>query len=137
MASNIDAGVGQHATVTTPTGKAGSTTQNPLTPVEAGKNSAKSAYTTVTSSDPLVPEVVVGPIATITLTGTVSVQGDGAQTDVATTGGYGSGATVSYTVASNVASGAVIVADGDGYMVGDVLSVVGDEGVQVTVATLA
>ena len=37
MASNIDAGVGQHATVTNPTGKAGSVTQNPLTPVEYGK----------------------------------------------------------------------------------------------------
>ena len=137
MASNIDAGVGQHAVLTNPTGLAGSTTQNPLTPVQYGKNSAKSKYTTTTSSDPLVPEVVVGPIATITTTGTTSVQADGAQTDVATTGGSGSGATVSYTVATNVASGVVIVEDGSGYMVGDSLSVVGDPGVTFTVATLA
>ena len=137
MATNIDAGVGQHATLTNPTGLAGSVTQNPLTPVQAGKNSAKSAYTTVTSSDPLVPDLVVGPIATISTTGTTSTKADGAQTDVATTGGSGSGATVSYAVSSNVASGAVLVEDGDGYMVGDVLTVVGDPGVQVTVATLA
>ena len=57
MASNLDAGVGQHATVTNPTGKAGSVTQNPLIPVEDGGSSLKSAYTTVTSSDPLVPEL--------------------------------------------------------------------------------
>ena len=137
MASNIDAGVGQHAVLTNPTGLAGSTTQNPLTPVQYGKNSAKSKYTTTTSSDPLVADLVVGPIATITLTGTVSTKGDGAQTDAATEGGSGSGATISYTVASSVASGAVIVADGDGYMVGDTLSVVGDPGVTFTVATLA
>ena len=37
MASNLDAGVGQHATVTNPTGKAGSVTQNPLIPVQYGK----------------------------------------------------------------------------------------------------
>ena len=137
MATNIDAGVGQHATLTNPTGLAGSVTQNPLTPVQYGKNSAKSAYTTVTSSDPLVPDLVVGPIATISTTGTTSTKADGAQTDVATTGGYGSGATVSYTVASNVASGVVIVSDGSGYMVGDSLSVVGDPGVTFTVASLA
>jgi len=137
MASNIDAGVGQHATLTNPTGLAGSDTQNPLTPVEYGKNSAKSAYTTVTSSDPLVPELVVGPIATISTTGTTSTKADGTQTDVATTGGSGYGATVSYSVATNVASGLVIVADGDGYLVGDTLSVVGDPGVTFTVSTLA
>ena len=37
MATNIDAGVGQHATVTNQTGLAGSVTQNPLTPVQAGR----------------------------------------------------------------------------------------------------
>ena len=137
MASNIDAGVGQHATLTNPTGLAGSVTQNPLTPVQYGKNSAKSAYTTVTSSDPLVPELVVGPVATVTITGTVSTKGDGDQTGVATTGGAGNGATVTYTVASNVASGGTIVAGGSGYMVGDVLTVVGDTGVTFTVATLS
>ena len=136
MATNIDAGVGQHATVTNPTGLAGSVTQNPLTPVQYGKNSAKSAYTTVTSSDPLVPELVVGAVATGTLVGTVSSKGDGTETGIATTGGYGSGATVTYTVASNVASGLTIVDGGDGYMVGDSLTVVGDTGVTFTVATL-
>ena len=136
MASNIDAGVGQHATLTNPTGKAGSVTQNPLTPVQHGKNSAKSAYTTVTSSDPLVPELVVGPIATGTLVSTASTKGDGTETASATTGGFGSGATVTYTVASNVASGLTIVDGGSGYMVGDTLTVVGDT-VTFTVATLA
>ena len=137
MASNLDVGVGQHATVANPTGLASSVTQNPTIPVEAGGSSLKSAYTTVTSSDPLVPELVVGPIATITTTGTTSTKGDGTETDVATEGGSGSGATVSYTVASNVASGLVVVSDGSGYMVGDTLKVVGDPGVTFTVATLA
>ena len=137
MASNIDAGVGQHATITNPTALAGSVTQNPLTPVEAGGNSAKSAYTTVTSTDPLVPELSVGPIATATLTTTVSTKGDGTETAVATTGGFGSGATVTYTVASNVASGLTIVDGGSGYLVGDVLTVAGDTGVTFTVATIS
>ena len=137
MASNLDVGVGQHATVTNPTGKAGSDTQNPSIPVEAGGSSLKSAYTTVTSSDPLVPELVVGPIATGTLVGTVSTKGDGTETAVATTGGLGSGATVTYTVASNVASGLTIVSGGSGYMVGDTITVSGDTGVTFTVATLS
>lgn len=136
MASNINAGVGQHATLTNPTGKAGSVSQNPLTPVEAGENSATSAYTTVTSSDPLVPELVFGAVATGTLVGTTSTKGDGTETGIATTGGYGSGATVTYTVATNVASGLTIVDGGSGYMVGDTLTVVGDTGVTFTVATL-
>ena len=137
MASNIDAGVGQHGTITNPTGLAGSVTQNPATPVQVGKNSATSAYTTVTSSDPLVPELVVGPIATGTLVGTTSTKGDGTETGIATTGGAGSGATVTYTVASNVASGLTIVDGGAGYMVGDTVTVVGDTGVTFTVATLS
>ena len=137
MASNIDAGVGQHATVTNPTGLAGSVSQNPLTPVQYGKNSAKSAYTTVTSSDPLVPELVVGPVATGTLVGTTSGKGDGTETGIATTGGFGSGATVTYTVASNVASGLTIADGGSGYLVGDTLTVVGDTGVTFTVATIS
>ena len=137
MASNLDAGVGQHATVTNPTGKAGSVTQNPLIPVEDGGSSLKSAYTTVTSSDPLVPELVVGPIATGTLVGTTSAKGDGTETGVATTGGSGSGATVTYTVASNVASGLTIADGGSGYLVGDTVTVDGDTGVTFTVATLS
>ena len=137
MASNIDAGVGQHATVTNPTALAGSTTQNPLTPVQYGKNSATSVYTTTTSSDPLVPDLVVGPVATVTITGTTSVKADGTETAAATTSPNGYGATVTYTVASNVASGGTIVAGGGNYQVGDVLTVVGDTGVTFTVATLA
>ena len=135
MPSNLDSGVGQHATVTNPTAGAGSVTQNPLINVEAGGNSAKSAYTTVTSSEPLVPGV--GPVATASLTTTVSTKGDGTETGVATTGGLGSGATVTYTVASNVASGLTIVDGGGGYVVGDVLTVVGDTGVTLTVATIS
>ena len=50
MASNITAGTQQYGEVTNPTGKAGSITQDPFTPVEAGNNSAKSAYTTTASS---------------------------------------------------------------------------------------
>ena len=137
MATNIDAGVGQHATITNPTGLAGSITQNPLTPVQYGNNSAKSAYTTVTSSDPLVPDLVYGGVATGTLTGTTSTKGDSTQTAKATTGGSGSGATVTYTVASNVASGLTIAAGGSGYLAGEVLTVVGDTGVTVTVSTVA
>ena len=135
MASNIDAGVGQHATITNPTGLAGSVNQNPLTPVEAGKNSAKSAYTTVTSSDPLVPELVVGPIATANLTNTVSGLADNTYT-VNALGGSGSGAQITYTVGTNVASSLLIADAGDGYMVGDVLTAEGDT-VTVTVATLS
>ena len=137
MASNINAGLQQYGEVTNPTGLAGSITQDPFTPVEAGNNSAKSAYTTVTSSDPLVPELVVGPIASGTLVGTVSTKGDGTETGVATTGGIGSGATVTYTVASNVASGLTIVSGGSGYLVGDTITVAGDTGVTFTVATLS
>ena len=50
MASNITAGTQQYGEVANPTGKAGSITQDPFTPVEAGNNSAKSAYTTTASS---------------------------------------------------------------------------------------
>ena len=137
MATNIDAGVGQHATITNPTGLAGSVTQNPLTPVQYGNNSAKSAYTTVTSSDPLVPEPSLGAVASITGVGTVSTKGDGTDTAAATTSsGGGTGATVTYTVASNVASGFTLVSGGSNYAVNEVLTVVGDTGVTVKVATI-
>ena len=137
MATNITPGVGQHATITNPTGLAGSVTQNPLTPVEYGETAAKSKYTTVTSSDPLVPELVFGGAATVTITGSVSTKGDGTETGSATTGGSGNGATVTYTVASNVASSPTIAAGGSGYLAGQVLTVVGDTGVTVTIATVA
>ena len=138
MATNIDAGVGQHATITNPTGLAGSVTQNPLTPVQYGNNSAKSAYTTVSSTDPLVPELALGAVATITGVGTTSTKGDGTETAAATTSsGIGTGATVTYTVASNVASGFTLVGAGSNYAVNEVLTVVGDTGVTVKVATIA
>ena len=138
MATNIDPGVGKHATVTSPTGLAGSVSQNPMTPVEYGRIAAKSKYTTMTSSDPLVPVPVFGGVATGSLSATVSTQGDGTETAKATTSsGYGSGATVTYTVASNVASGLVIAAGGSGYLANEVLTVVGDTGVKVTVNTVS
>ena len=56
MASNITAGTQQYAEVTSPTGLAGSITQDPLTPVEAGNNSAKSAYTTTASNGAPIPD---------------------------------------------------------------------------------
>ena len=56
MASNIAAGTQQYAEVTNPTGLAGSITQDPLTPVEFGKNAAKSAYTTTASSGNPIPD---------------------------------------------------------------------------------
>jgi len=63
MASNINAGLQQYGEVTNPTGLAGSITQDPVTPVEAGEDSLKSAYTTTASSgaaidDQTVPAVV-------------------------------------------------------------------------------
>ena len=58
-------------------------------------------------------------------------------TGAATTGGSGSGATITYTVASNVASGGTVVAGGTGYAVGDVLTVTGDTGVTFTIATIS
>ena len=138
MASNLDAGVGQHATVTNPTGHAGSITQNPLPPVEDGNNSAKSAYTTVNSTAPLVADPSFGGVATAALTTTVSTKGDGDQTGVATTSyGSGAGATVTYTVASNVASGLTIVSGGTNYGAGELLFVTGDPGVTLTVSTVA
>lgn len=137
MATNIVPGTGKHATVTNPTALAGSVSQNPFGGVEFGRTAAKSKYTTVTSSDPLVPELVYGGVATGTLSGTTSTKGDGTKTAKATTGGSGSGATVTYTVTSNVASGLVIAAGGSGYLAGQVLTVSGDEGVKVTIATVA
>ena len=138
MATNIVPGTGKHATVTNPTALAGSVTQNPYAGVEFGRTAAKSKYTTVTSSDPLVPELVYGGVATGTLSGTTSTKGDGTESAKATTSsGSGIGATVTYTVASNVASGLVIAAGGSGYLAGEVLTVTGDTGVKVTIATVS
>ena len=70
----------------------------------------------------------------MTLVGTTSGKGDGAITASATTGVNGSGATVSYTVASNVASAATLVAGGSGYQEGESISVSDDPGVTLTVS---
>ena len=56
MASNITAGTQQYGEVASPTGLAGSITQDPSTPVEAGVNSAKSKYTTTNSSGADIPD---------------------------------------------------------------------------------
>ena len=138
MASNLNAGVGQHATVTNKTGKAGSVSQNPAPPVEAGNNSAKSAYTTVSSTAPLVAMPTFGSIATASLTTSVSTKADSTQTAVATTVvGSGTGATVTYTVTSNSATNLSVVSAGTNYVVGDVLTVVGDTSVTVTVNSVS
>ena len=75
---------------------------------------------------------VSGIVTAVTLSATVSTKADGAQTAIATTGGSGSGCKVSYSVASNVASGATVAAGGSGYKSGETLTVVGDTGVKLT-----
>ena len=138
MPSNLTPGTQQYGEIDPAIGLTASITQDPFSPVEAGRTAAKSKYTTTASSgDPLIPELVYGGVATGTLTGTTSTKGDGTQTASATTGGSGSGATVTYTVASNVASSLVIAAGGSGYLAGEVLTVTGDTGVTVTIATVA
>jgi hypothetical protein len=63
MASNINAGTQQFGEVTNPTGLAGSITQDPFTPVEAGDNSAKSKYTTTASTGaPIEAAVKTAPV---------------------------------------------------------------------------
>ena len=141
---SIQPGVQQHCEIegargiSLRTGTVGSVTQDGMTPVEYGRVAAASKYTTTASSgDPLVPELVFGPVATVTITGTTSGKADGTITGAATVGGMGSGATVTYTVASNVASGGTVAAGGTGYAVGDVISVSDDPGVTFTIATLS
>ena len=75
-----------------------------------------------------------GPATGVTLVGTVSIQGDGSYTGVSTTSDNGAGLTVSYDVATNVASNLTIVAAGDDYQAGDSFTVDGDTGVTGTVS---
>ena len=120
-------------------GYVASVTQNPPNNVEAGRTQAKSAYTTVSNSCAPIPDLApIGAVATITVTGTVSTQDDGTYTAVATTvvPAGGTGCTLTYTVASNVASGVTLVGAGTGYEVLDTISVADDLGVQVSVATI-
>ena len=58
MASNINAGTQQYGTIEAARGIGGSEsiTQDPLTPVEFGRNSAKSQYTTTASSGNPIPD---------------------------------------------------------------------------------
>lgn len=63
MASNIKAGTQQYGEVANPTGLAGSITQDPFTPVEAGNDSPKSAYTTTNSSGADIPDQTPEPAA--------------------------------------------------------------------------
>ena len=80
------------------------------------------------------PPPATGPATSVTLVGTTSTEGDGTYTAVATTSTNGSGLTVTYDVASNVASNLVIAAAGDDYQEGDAFTVVGDTGVTGTVS---
>ena len=75
-----------------------------------------------------------GPATGVTLVGNVSTQSDGTYTGVATTSANGAGLTVTYDVASNVASNLVIAAAGDDYQEGDSFTVDGDTGVTGTVS---
>ena len=75
-----------------------------------------------------------GPATGVALVGTTSTAVDGDVTGAATTGGTGSGLTVSYSVAGGTASGLTIAAAGDGYTAGDSFQVVGDTGVTGTVS---
>ena len=146
MASNLTPGVQQYGVI--PAGKGLSlrnqnqvtTIQDPLAPVEIGRTAAKSTYTTTNSNGADIGgNYTTGEAATITLKGTVSTKADGTQTASATSSGRAgaSGATITYTVASNVASSPTLVAKGSGYVVGDVLTIDGDTGVSVTVATIS
>lgn len=135
-AGNITISTGQ----TLKPGSVSSATQNPLNNVEAGRTQATSAYTTVDNSGAALPDYApTGAVATGTLSGTTSTKADGAQTAKATTvsPSGGTGCTVTYTVSSNVASGLSIAVAGTGYEVGDILTVTGDTGVKVTVASIS
>ena len=79
------------------------------------------------------PPPATGPAASVILVGTFSTENDGSYTGVATTSANGAGLTVSYDVASNVASNLAIVDGGDDYQDGDTFTVDGDTGVDGTV----
>lgn len=120
-------------------GYVASVTQNPPSNVEAGLTQAKSAYTTVSNSCAPIPDLApTGAVATITTTGTVSTKADATYTAQATvvTPTGGTGCTLTYTVASNVASAVTLVGAGTGYEVLDTIKVADDLGVTVSVATI-
>lgn len=74
-----------------------------------------------------------GPVASVALVGTTSTQGDGSITATSTTSANGTGLTVTYDVASGVASNLAIAVAGSGYEEGDSFTVDGDTGVTGTV----
>ena len=84
-----------------------------------------------TSKDP----VANGPIKTVTIQGTVSGKADGDHTE-AVTDGNGTGAQITYTVASNVASGGTVAAAGDNFQVNDIVKVSSDPGVTFKVTAI-
>ena len=138
MPSNLVPGTQQYGELDPAIGLTASITQDPFSPVEAGRTAAKSKYTTTASSgNPIGGNLTVGAVATVTLVGKVSVKADGDQTGSATSSRNGSGCTITYTVASNVASGTTVVAKGTGYAVGDTITISDDPGVTYTVATIS
>ena len=84
-----------------------------------------------TSVDP----VANGPIKTVTIQGTVSGKSDGSHTE-AVVDGNGTGAQITYTVASNVASGGTVASAGDGFQVNDIVKVSSDPGVTFKVTAI-
>ena len=85
----------------------------------------------ITVSD---PAPATGPADSVTLVGTVSTEGTGIYTDVATTSANGSGLTVDYGVIGGVADNIAINQAGSGYQEGDSFTVDGDTGVTGTVS---
>ena len=83
------------------------------------------------------PGPATGPVNGVTLVGTTSTEADGSEGPTGTTGGNGAGLTVTYDVATNVASNLAIANAGSGYQVGDTFTVTGDTGVTGTVASIS
>ena len=82
----------------------------------------------------------VGAVAGVALVGNTSTRGNNNQTGAFTTapaGSFGSGATVSYVVTSNVASVPSVSAGGSGYQVGEILTVNNDPGVTMRVTSIS
>ena len=138
MASNLVPGTQKYGELDPAIGLTASITQDPFSPVEAGRTAAKSKYTTTNSSGNDIPsQSTRGPVASVTLTGTSSGKGDGTQTARPTTSNIGTGCTITYSVSSNVASGTTVAAGGTNYEVGDLITISDDPGVTYTVATIS